>query len=1098
MFCIVKGLEKLGLGKVVDPSGNTWTVEYFDSPAPAGREAHRVAKSLVTPRKLGANTRLYYYDIANRKWLVGRVMRDEEDFVEVRFAKRTDISLSHEHAFVRWKKPISDPVVYLSHLVTETPQYAEGRSLFLESYVAQRAASWGISALLSSIIELEPHQINVVRRVLSDASQRYLLADEVGLGKTIEAGVIIRQAVLDDPKGHRIVVLVPASLIQQWRGELILRFGLKDFLDDSVWVLPQEMSRKLRSALQGATLLAIDEAHHLASASDTGSTELYEFIREAAHSVERLLLLSATPALRNERGFHRMLHLLDPVVYDLADEASFRAKIAHRQALAEAVASLEPQNVLQLDWVLEDLLQKLPNDARLGDLANALRAQLGSLPSEDDPALQEAIRLLRAHLSETYRLHRRILRNRRKHIKFLTPERKGARIVGTQVSRLAQLEAAIEAWRMSALASTYGSQNQPLTKALAKVYWLAISALVEHPPRLKGIFKKHLNTLSSETRYITFEGERELVEDILRLADIPEWLQSRLNALTNALEPFLANSTKVVVFCSDADVADSVCASLAGSLGDSVVRLVDWQDEENEAPWLTFLSNPKVKVIVCDSRAEEGLNLQGGKKAVIHFDLPVSPNRMEQRLGRVDRYGSGAPIESVVLVDQGSQYQKGWFEFMDHGLGVFNRSIASLQYLVEEEFQRIGELLFAEGLEGLAALTERLADAEGGVSKELKLLDEQDGLDELAPLAEQETGSIEEVDGDWKRIRDAFLLWAIDTLMFEKIPLSISQTQAGIDPPFRFQYQKPGDSGASTLIPLSGFLFDFIGALDYDAPGSNSSRPRSYPYCSHRRAAVNGRVHLLRYGDNFVEAVRSFSELDDRGRSFAMWRQLRGTGTMREEEVRMYFRFEFLVETCLDEAHSILAGSSSCNTDAARSAAARRADSLFPPVVYRVWVDEEGEEPHPEFVRPYLTPPYAKDGVVGRYIDTNLNSSRIHMLARAMPDAFASWADRCAHMRRRAHEVLLNREELAARKSAAIARAKTEDGVRYAQLLTRMQTLRGKELKEEGLQLQFERDLNQALYEGIAQPTIKVDVVGVVLLSLRSFSSVEKDVQAYV
>jgi len=120
------------------------------------------------------------------------------------------------------------------------------------------------------------------------------------------------------------------------------------------------------------------------------------------------------------------------------------------------------------------------------------------------------------------------------------------------------------------------------------------------------------------------------------------------------------------------------------------------------------------------------------------------------------------------------------------------------------------------------------------------------------------------------------------------------------------------------------------------------------------------------------------------------------------------------------------------------------------------------------------------------------------MLARAMPDAFASWADRCAHMRHRAHEVLVSRQELAASKSAAIARAKAEDDVRYAQLLTRMQTLKGKESEEEGSQLQFERDLNQALYEGIGKPSIKVDVVGVVFLSLRSFSSVEKDVQAYV
>ena len=59
------------------------------------------------------------------------------------------------------------------------------------------------------MIDLEPHQVEVVRRVLQDPVQRYLLADEVGLGKTIEAGILIRQYVLDDPDRHQVVVLVP-------------------------------------------------------------------------------------------------------------------------------------------------------------------------------------------------------------------------------------------------------------------------------------------------------------------------------------------------------------------------------------------------------------------------------------------------------------------------------------------------------------------------------------------------------------------------------------------------------------------------------------------------------------------------------------------------------------------------------------------------------------------------------------------------------------------------------------------------------------------------------------------------------------------------
>ncbi len=74
-----------------------------------------------------------------------------------------------------------------------------------------------MSAILSSVIDLEGHQVEVVRRVLQDPVQRYLLADEVGLGKTIEAGLLIRQCVLDCGKDAEIVIVVPDALVDQWQ-----------------------------------------------------------------------------------------------------------------------------------------------------------------------------------------------------------------------------------------------------------------------------------------------------------------------------------------------------------------------------------------------------------------------------------------------------------------------------------------------------------------------------------------------------------------------------------------------------------------------------------------------------------------------------------------------------------------------------------------------------------------------------------------------------------------------------------------------------------------------------------------------------------------
>ena len=93
---------------------------------------------------------------------------------------------------------ISDPFKYLSRFITDSPNYAIYRRQFLDTYFQQRKASKGMSAITSSAIELYPHQLNVSSLVLHDHRLRYLLADEVGLGKTIEAGIIIRQFVLDN------------------------------------------------------------------------------------------------------------------------------------------------------------------------------------------------------------------------------------------------------------------------------------------------------------------------------------------------------------------------------------------------------------------------------------------------------------------------------------------------------------------------------------------------------------------------------------------------------------------------------------------------------------------------------------------------------------------------------------------------------------------------------------------------------------------------------------------------------------------------------------------------------------------------------------
>jgi ATP-dependent helicase HepA len=1087
MFCIVKGFESLGLAKVLNAIGESWEVEYFDSPAQIIRDVRTVQKAHILIKKLGANTRIYYQHAATGQWLVGRVRQDMGDGVEVRFADKNDVYIDYENVFVRCKKPIADPVDYLANVITETPQYAEARSNFMASYISQRGATWGISALLSSIIELESHQINVIRRILNDPSQRYLLADEVGLGKTIEAGVVIRQAVLDDLKNHKVTVLVPRPLVQQWRQELTNRFGLLDFIDESVFVIPFDLLDEIDSHLNSTNLLVIDEVHHVTSGIDEQSRRLYEIVQYHSSKIERLLLLSATPVLRNESGFLRMLHLLDPIVYSLDDEDGFRTKILHRQVLAEAVASLDPQNVLYLDSILDELVEKLPTDERLIELVDALKQKLIGLPDENDPDLIDAIRILRAHLSETYRLHRRILRNRRKQVTGLTPSRSGVRLVCIPETQLERIESLVEQWRISATLMDDAEKYRASQLERVNFFWQLISTLLTNPGDITSICETRLKSIRNIPE-LSFEGEAQLLQDLARLIDGQQWLSSRLDCLSRELSTLLLGKAKIVVFCSQRLNADAVYERLTVELNDAVVRHegndIDDADDK-QSPWTKFISDNSIRVIVCDQTAEEGINLQGGKKLMIHFDLPIEPNRIEQRIGRVDRYGSGDGIQSLVFLDEGSKYQKNWVSLLDSALGVFDRSISSLQYLVDDQLQQIRSVIFSEGVEAIESWVTKLKGKDGVVAKELKLIDQQDGLDELSPVAESDFETVFDIDSEWKNIRRSILYWACDTLLFSQVPEPNKALEEKLDYPFRFQYQVPGHAGQATLIPLFGFLDNFLGVLDYEDRRSTSSQPLTYPHCARRPNAVRTGNRLLRYGDDFIETLKSFSDLDDRGRSFAMWRQFHKD--LIRTDSGMYFCFDFLVEGELDGAKSVLAGAPITLTDTARAAISRRRDSLFPPIIVKVWIDEEGDEPSIDFIEKYLELPYDKLGKDSRYIDTNLKSLRFRSLMDALPDTFANWGERCARMRDRAKAILLARPSLAEAKITAIKRARIEDEIREAQLATRIRMLDGVESESEHKQLELETQLNQALYQGIKNPIVKIDVAGVVILTDTPF-----------
>lgn len=376
---------ELGIGRLVDLTNDIARVRYFQAPGRFPYVEQRHPASEVSAATLPTHTRVYLHD--GRRWRIGRVdgvhPQDPTKYL-IAFPNADGAVLPIESFDVRWQLPISDPFDVLNAVGGDSPAVYEARLDLLAEWSRQRAAATGVVGLELGSVELHRHQLAVVRRIAADPVQRYLLADEVGLGKTIEAGALIWQFLARRPSG-RVLVLAPDHLREQWAAELLDRFRTDDFAD--AWLRIRAHDDEATWPEQPVDLLVVDEAHH---ATRTGllSTNARQRIVELAHEAEALLLLSATPVRSNEAGFLDLLHLLDPENYKPDQFGDFVRRVELRDHLALTYQALTPDiDEFDLSLYAGELTNLFPEDLTLSSLlAEATTAVAGVRPAAVESA----------------------------------------------------------------------------------------------------------------------------------------------------------------------------------------------------------------------------------------------------------------------------------------------------------------------------------------------------------------------------------------------------------------------------------------------------------------------------------------------------------------------------------------------------------------------------------------------------------------------------------------------------------------------------------------------------------------------------------------
>ncbi len=1055
--------NNLGLGKVAEVFDEEVELEYFQSISEQNRFSFPIKE--VIKARVAPQTRCYVR--FDDEWRIGRMKKMLDGEIEVDFPDAQSEFVSIHDVFVRCGLPIENPTDVLAHWGHETVYFYQHRKRFMEGLLYQRRASEGMHGLLSSSIRLLPHQVKTAQKVLEDPVPRYLLADEVGLGKTIEAGVVIRQMLLDKEKAA-VLVLTPSSLCSQWQQELIAKFHIDQwpgqvniFTTENIQSVPQD---------KNYDLVVIDEAHHITQwyfSQQSSINKNFLICQNIAHQAQGLLLLSATPALHNEEAFLCLLNLLDPLHFPLDKKDDFIKLINMREKIGGLLSHFQEKSpAVIIRRALYSLKELFSQDAEIAPVIDELNDLIAE-GNIDPEKRNELIRKIRLLISEGYRIHRRIIRNRRNDVwkvqRTLPTEEFG------EDDREDEILNALHDWRLDALLASEDDAKK--RNQLEKCYFLFLSALGSSLEFLEilidyRINKEHTNIVEQELESNSikalglplFERELALLQNIKRainLTDLdpftkPMLLEGRLSILKES-----ERTSKVVVFFSHTWVAKQLADYLSEPFAcDSISfihKKMDQETVQNEVA--SFRDSNTHWILLSDIVGEEGLNLQFAD-TIIHYDLPWSPNRIEQRIGRLDRIGQEKEIRSYVFLGTVEDEMKSpflpYFSLLKESLGIFQKSINPLQFIIDSILPKFKTWLFEEGGNLRASkIEEKINTIKAEVEAEEKRIQGQDVLDSMSNHEGGEDhifDDLQKLEKDPKQIQLHLEPWIKSALMFK------TYTHEGIT-----QYEW----NQHTLIPT-------------DILPKKLASETLFKGTYDRRLATEQEKEIIRVGNPFIDLLAEYFNWDDRGKAYAIWRHCHGISSEW-----CGYKFDLLVE-----ANSTYYENFSSSSSIVKKTLGRRADGLLSPFLISVYVDLQGDIVQDQEVLSFLERNVFKYDSKKNYLgyDFNLTKERLDILRKNY--TASQWQDYCKKACMSALSYLQESQDFTDRLKEGVRKVKLSISRREAQLKIHQRH----NFKQNTNLLEKEREIGQVLLNSIENPSIKVDSVGFFWLSPNSLS----------
>ena len=599
-----------------------------------------------------------------------------------------------------------DPCTQIRNYEFQNPAWYLGRSVVSKSMNILENSIYGFKELAGSKIYLMPHQVNTIMRCLQESPCRYMLADEVGMGKTIEA-ISIYKIFFMNQSDTKALILVPESLKEQWLAELLLKFNIPVGLGrNNNTVFVKSISEIGTSDLQEKwDFIIIDEVHKYLFVKES-----YNIMHSLSKNAKNLLMLSATPVQQKKEEYLDLLRLLLPNKYDYFSEERFAELIDKQGSIIQKTALIlddlsdyeeeidsvskdsDPHESEECQELFDEIFDDLSGicddleDEKLSEL-------LEDIHFEDDDLGVYRIKVIVSYICGNYQIESNIIRNRRKILEETEDE------ISLMATReLVDLEYSLDTDRALYEQLTYEGLSDWIINGLEQKK-LDVESDVR--PVLSRFFsspwafnkcvdekKMPLELIENARKWLN--NEQYNLDNIKAVLNDPDTYEdcysTRLVVILNALFDEFYDK-KVVLFTNYAETFSVYKKALSSVFPSEEVSFFgdSLSTEEIELNAYRFQTQDTCRIMLCDYTGGEGRNFQCADY-IVHIDLPWDASTIEQRIGRLDRLerDMSRPVVYSVVVHTKDTFEEALYSFFKDGLKIFNQSLSGMEIIMKE------------------------------------------------------------------------------------------------------------------------------------------------------------------------------------------------------------------------------------------------------------------------------------------------------------------------------------------------------------------------------------------------------------------------------